>query len=59
MPGKWGGARRARPPLDPPMYCEWRQLHMRDYPHSQLILRVSQRWALFILADMPPKITYS
>ena len=19
MPGKWGGARRARPPLDPPM----------------------------------------
>ena len=20
MPGKWGGARRARPPLDPPMY---------------------------------------
>ena len=24
MPGKWGGARRARPPLDPPMLwkCE-------------------------------------
>ena len=21
MPGKWGGARRARPPLDPPMVC--------------------------------------
>ena len=20
MPGKWGGARRARPPLDPPMH---------------------------------------
>ena len=22
MPGKWGGARRARPPLDPPMQLE-------------------------------------
>ena len=22
MPGKWGGARRARPPLDPPMNPE-------------------------------------
>ena len=22
MPGKWGGARRARPPLDPPMVME-------------------------------------
>ena len=22
MPGKWGGARRARPPLDPPMQVE-------------------------------------
>ena len=22
MPGKWGGARRARPPLDPPMVAQ-------------------------------------
>ena len=27
MPGKWGGARRARPPLDPPMNVVYQELY--------------------------------
>ena len=46
MPGKWGGVRRARPPLDPPMVTllpcgrrlrgeEWRVLLRQTYYCSE------------------------
>ena len=38
MPGKWGGARRARPPLDPPMKVKNKLLN--NYVKSSLEARI-------------------
>ena len=31
MPGKWGGARRARPPLDPPMHLDLHKTNVNKW----------------------------